>query len=267
MRYVPYHKAVPFTIFCLTILGTLICRRIESAASLELVRIGGTVLFFFWPGYFLIRLLRWRQNPISVSLPALSFAGSIALWYLASLIIFSCKSSTGMALLIALIVLYIPGLIFLFLKRDNRDEPAEQSQRWFPAVIVGILSILVICLIWEFRLEFYHLHDTKYFLTIVRKFAELDQVEVTSAQIHNGLVNQAYGLNSYLLGVGLLAKFLNQDVMLIWGTLSVSGILIFISALYLLASRLFNSVGIGCAVSSFILVYPEGAVSHLLELP
>ncbi len=249
------HKLIPALLFGITILSALTSRIIESEFFLELSRMGGTALFYFWPGYFLVRLLRWRTPALTLSITALSFAGSITLWYLAALMIFSLRCYTDTALLISLIVIYLPGLTFFLLRRDNRDEPGVPPPYRLLTLIVTSLSLLLIAMVWEFRQEFYHLYDTNYFLTIVRKFAELDRIEITSAQVHNGLVNQAYGFNSYLLGVGLLAKFLNQDVMLIWGTLSIYGILIFISAVYLLASRLFNSAWIGGMVTSFILIY------------
>jgi len=97
--------------------------------------------------------------------------------------------------------------------------------------------------------------DTRYFLTITRKFAELDHISLLSAHVHEGMVDRAYGLNAYLLAVGFLARLLDQDVLLVWGTLSVYGLLFFVFSIYLLTSRLFQSVKIGLAVMVFIAFY------------
>jgi len=246
--------------FLLAVTGIcfLVCRFFFMDNQLEICRVAGIAIFYFLPGWFLIRLLQWRQPVgLMVYIP-LAFGLSISLWYLASLIIFSFPCSTSLALVISLSILYAPCVV-VFVLRPGRGVKAfvpASSKFSIVWIIFGSLIVLVLlAMVYPFRMELTTIWDSGYFSTIVRKFAELDRIELVSAHAYKGMVDKGYGLNAYLLSVGLLARLLHQEVLLVWSSLAVYGLLIFVLSIYLLAARLFNSIQIGLAVMAFCILY------------
>lgn len=255
-NYRRYYPAVEIGLFGLTIVLILL-GRIKHQNQHEIVSIAGIFLFFFWPGWFMLKLLKWRNSVTPLDYIPLTFGLSFLLWHIAGLMAFCLKYSTNLAVLLSLAILYIPALILLFnnsrtTRIEDRLELRKSDIFWIVPAILCVLMFLA--MVWPFRLNINTNYDSGYFLTIARKFSELDKIEIQSAHVYEGMVDRGYGLNAYLLSVGLLARLLNQDVLFVWGSISVYGLLVFVFAAYLLTARLFNSVRIGLAVMVFTII-------------
>lgn len=234
----------------------LFCLLVFPKRPLEAARIAGILLFFFWPGWFLLRWLKWRPEVGFLARMPLAFAASMVIWYPIALMAYSIRCSTSTALFIAVTALCLPGVLSVFFRPDTISYETTISKRDVPWIIpASLLVFFLLVMVWPLRMDGLLQGDPRYFLTITRKFAELDRINLFSAHVPEGMVDRAYGLNAYLLAVGLLSRLLNQDVLLVWGTLSVYGLFFFILSVYLLASRLFESVRIGLAVMVLVTIY------------